>query len=137
MKVVRIADLAGTEREVACPLGGFVSYRAVLQRDGLGFSLHKTVIPVGTPQHWHYREHLEACYCVEGKGLLVNLTTGEYYAIAPGTVYMLDAHDDHTFEALEPVVLISVFNPPVTGTEVHDADGSYVRSDVHSSWSKK
>lgn len=125
MKIVRIANLVGTEREVRCPRGGFTSYRALLAKDGMGFSMHKTVVPQGTAQHWHYKNHLEACYCVQGVGLLTNLVTGQTHNIAPDSVYVLDDHDDHTFQALTDVVLISVFNPPVTGLEVHDASGSY------------
>jgi L-ectoine synthase len=41
-------------------------------------------------------------------------------------MYALDKHDKHFFKALEPVVLICVFNPPLAGNEVHQADGSYV-----------
>ena len=125
MKVVRAQKIVGTDRDVNCPKGGFNSLRFLLAKDGMGFSLHNTTIPVGPPQHWHYKHHLEACYCISGKGLLTNLTTGEYYAIAPDSVYVLDNHDDHQFEALETTVLISVFNPPVTGREVHGDDGSY------------
>lgn len=125
MKIVQISDLFGTDRAVQCPNQGFTSYRALLARDGMGFSLHKTVIPAGEPQHWHYKHHLEACYCIQGVGVLTNLETGEKHVISPDTVYVLDNHDDHTFQALEDVVLISVFNPPVTGQEVHGADGSY------------
>lgn len=102
-----------------------MSLRALLKMDGMGFSLHKTIIPKGPPQHWHYKHHLEACYCVAGRGRLTNLMTGEVYYIAPDVVYVLDNHDDHTFEAEEDTILISVFNPPVTGTEVHGEDGSY------------
>lgn len=91
----------------------------------MGYTMTKTVIPVGQPQRWHYKQHLESCYCVSGKGLLVNEATGEYWAIAPDTTYVLDNHDAHTFEALEDTVLICVFNPPLTGREVHQEDGSY------------
>lgn len=126
MKVIDVRSLRDTEREVRCPKGGFISYRALLERDGMGFSMHKTVIPVGPgPQHWHYKKHLEACYCIEGGGVLTNLRTGEKFLIAPDTVYVLDQHDDHTFEAWRHTVLISVFNPPVKGGEVHQEDGSY------------
>lgn len=125
MKVVRLDDIRGSCREVHCPNGGFTSFRFLLARDSMGFSLHKTVIPAGPPQHWHYKNHLEACYCISGKGLLTNYRTGQYWAIYPDVCYVLDKHDDHTFEALEDTVLISVFNPPVTGTEVHLHDGSY------------
>lgn len=125
MKIVRIADLEGTPREVDCPNGGFKSMRALLESDGMGFSMHKTLIPKGPPQHWHYKHHLEACYCIQGGGILTNLTTGERHLVRVDTVYVLDNHDDHTFQATTDTVLISVFNPPVTGNEVHNEDGSY------------
>lgn len=125
MKVIRNKDVAGTKREVHCPQDGFVSFRYLLAQDGMGFSVHRTEIPKGEPQHWHYKNHLEACYCVSGTGWLTNLKTRDKFYIKPGTLYALDDHDDHTFQALEDVVLISVFNPPVTGEEVHGEDGSY------------
>jgi L-ectoine synthase len=125
MKIIKIENLPAQGRKVDCPNGGFTSLRALLASDGMGFSLHKTIIPKGPPQHWHYKHHLEACYCIAGKGVLTNLDTGERFMISPDTVYVLDHHDDHTFEALTDTVLISVFNPPVTGNEVHNEDGSY------------
>lgn len=125
MNVIRNKDVAGTKQEVHCPNGGFVSFRYLIEKDGMGFSVHRTEIPKGKPQHWHYKNHLEACYCVSGQGLLRNLKTRELFYIKPGTLYALDKHDDHTFEAVEDVVLISIFNPPVTGNEVHQEDGSY------------
>lgn len=133
MKIIHIENLAAQGRKVDCPKGGFTSHRALLASDGMGFSLHKTVIPKGPPQHWHYKHHLEACYCIAGKGVLTNLETGQTHLIKPDVVYVLDHHDDHTFEALEDTVLISVFNPPVTGNEVHREDGSYepIKSNNH------
>ena len=53
----------------------------LLESDGMGYGMTKTVIPVGERQHWHYKNHLESCYCVSGKGLLTNAVTGEYWAI--------------------------------------------------------
>ncbi len=125
MKVVRIADLEGTDREVHCPRGGFVSMRALLSDDGMGFSINKTLVPAGEKQFWHYRNHLEACYCIAGRGVLTDLETGEEHEISEDVVYVLDKHDKHTFQALENTVLISVFNPPLSGAEVHDESGSY------------
>lgn len=126
MKVIRTSELV-QERIVSCPKGGFVSNRILLQSDGMGYGLTKTVIPVGERQFWHYKNHLESCYCISGKGLLTNAETGEYWAIEADTTYVLDKHDAHYFEALEEVTLICVFNPPLTGSEVHQADGSYSR----------
>lgn len=125
MFIRKIEEIEGTEREVQCPRGGFVSYRVLLAKDGLGFGLHKTFVPKGERQHWHYKHHREACYCIMGRGYLTDAATGEVHEITPDTVYVLDKHDDHYFQAATDVVLISVFNPPVTGPEVHGEDGSY------------
>ena len=129
MKVISLRQLLGTHREVRCPNGGFTSIRFLLERDGMGFSLHKTIIPKGEAQHWHYTNHLEACYCISGRGLLTSADTGQSWEILPDTCYVLDDHDDHFFRALELTTLISVFNPPVVGTEVHLPDGSYARAE--------
>lgn len=125
MKVVSLIDVKESGRAVKCPKGGFVSYRFLLERDRMGFSVHKTVIPKGEAQHWHYTRHLEACYCIQGAGILTNLANGEKHWIFPDHLYALDENDDHTFQAIEDVVLISIFNPPVKGAEVHKEDGSY------------
>lgn len=132
MNIVKIAELP-KERIVHCPKGGFISNRILLESDGMGYSMTKTIIPVGQVNSWHYKNHLESCYCISGKGLLINETTGEYFSISPDTTYVLDNHDPHTFEALEEVTLICVFNPPLTGREVHQDDGSYVVKKEHRS----
>ena len=132
MKIVKLEKIKNTLREVECPKGGFVSNRILLEEDGMGYSLTKTVIPPKGKQHWHYKNHLETCFCVSGKGRLTwtenqadnAITTYEAY-IEPDTTYVLDKHDDHYFEALEETVLICVFNPPLKGREVHQKDGSY------------
>lgn len=125
MKVVRTKELP-EERIVDCPHGGFRSHRILLRSDDMGYGMTKTVIPPNGPQHWHYKSHLESCYCVSGRGTLTNLSTGDVHEIEPDTTYVLDKHDDHTFEAHEETTLICVFNPPLTGKEVHQPDGSYV-----------
>ena len=123
MKIRTIEEIKGTERDVKFKEGS--SLRVLLEKDSMGFSLHKTIIPKGEKGHWHYKNHKEACYCVSGKGVLTSLDDGSVYSILPDTTYILDNHDNHTFEALEDVVLISVFNPPIKGKEVHKEDGSY------------
>ncbi len=110
---------------INCPFGGFISSRMILADDGMGFSMSSTVIPVGKEQFWHYKNHLEACYCISGKGVLRNIETDEHHLIEQGTMYVLDKNDAHTFEAIEEVTLICVFNPPLKGNEVHGKDGSY------------
>lgn len=104
---------------------GGISFRAVIASDAVGFGVNKTVIPKGGPYKWHYKNHLEACYCIKGSGELTNLETGARVLITPDMVYVLDKHDSHTFEAFEDTVLISVFNPALAGDETHDENGNY------------
>lgn len=124
MYVIEPSDV-NNERRVECPSGGFVSYRYILKSQKMGFGLHKTEIPAGDWNHWHYRKHLEACYCISGRGLIKEAATGKVTEVYPGCCYVLDQHDDHFFRAITQVTLISVFNPPCTGKEVHDESGSY------------
>lgn len=125
MKVIKILDLYGSDREVDCPKGGFKSLRVLLKEDNMGYTLTKTLIPKGLPQRWHYKNHLESCYCISGKGFLTDIKTGKIYEISEDTIYVLDSYDDHEFVAIEDTVLICVFNPPLIGREVHKEDGSY------------
>lgn len=107
---------------------GGTSHRMLIAKDNMGFGVCKTVIPKGGPHHWCYPNHLEACYCIKGKGILTDLTSGITHYITPDCMYVLDNHDDHTFEALEDTVLISIFNPPLIGNEKHAKDGTYPAS---------
>jgi len=125
MKVIDIKDLHGTEREIHCPKGGFVSRRILIKSDNMGYTMTETTVPVGEKQRWHYKNHLESCYCVKGEGVLENITTGETFDIYPGVTYVLDKNDPHYFTAKKEVVLVCVFNPPLNGKEVHKEDGSY------------
>lgn len=127
MKVIDIKTL-DESRVVKCPKGGFTSNRILLESDAMGYTMTKTVIPPNGKQFWHYKNHLESCYCVSGKGELTNATTGEVFKIESDVTYVLDKNDPHYFEAFEEVTLICVFNPPLTGQEVHQDDGAYVSS---------
>lgn len=125
MKVIHINEITGTDRQVDCPKGGFTSLRFLLDQDKMGFTITKTLIPVGDKQHWHYKNHLEACFCIAGSGTLTNVETGETHPINKDVLYVLDNNDEHYFQAHEDVELICVFNPPLQGREVHKGDGSY------------
>ncbi|HVM39654.1 MAG TPA: ectoine synthase [Acidimicrobiia bacterium] len=123
MIVRTLDDIAGTERDVHAPT--FASRRFLLARDGMGFSLHDTVLHAGTTTTMWYRNHVEAVYCIEGEGRLTDFATGAVHRIAPGTMYALDQHDRHELEAVTDLRVVCVFNPPLTGGEVHDDDGAY------------
>jgi hypothetical protein len=88
----------------------------------------KTVIAPSKEKHfWHYKNHLETCYCVSGSATLTSASTGEEYEIKPDVTYVLDKNDPHYFQAHEETVLICTFNPPLKGGEVHQPDGSYAK----------
>ncbi|MHC8441512.1 MAG: ectoine synthase [Candidatus Eutrophobiaceae bacterium] len=129
MIVRDIKELHGTEREVKGQ--GWTSTRLLLKKDGMGFSVHETIVPAGASLHLHYKNHLEAVYCIEGKGFIKDLAASDAHAIAPGVIYALDRNDKHILTAEETLRFVCIFNPPVTGAEVHDADGSYPLPKAH------
>jgi len=103
--------------------GNGQSHRLLVEADGMGFALAHTVVAAGTESKLQYRRHLEACYCVAGKGE-VSTADGRTHILEPGVLYALDQHDAHTLIAApdEDLHLISVFNPPIRGDERHRLD---------------
>ncbi|MGB7392717.1 ectoine synthase, partial [Marinomonas sp.] len=73
----------------------------------------------------HYQNHLESVYCISGEGEVESRETGQKHQIKPGVVYVLDKHDAHTLRASKELKLACVFNPPITGKEVHNSEGAY------------
>lgn len=123
MIVRNLEDIRGTDRDVKAET--WESRRLSLAHDRMGFSMHDTVLYAGTETHMWYKNHLEAVYCIEGKGTIEDKATGEVHEIAPGTIYLLDQHDRHVVRAEEDLRMVCTFNPPVTGQETHDEDGAY------------
>lgn len=123
MIVRTLQECENSERRVRSET--WQSVRMLLANDKMGFSFHITTIYAGTETPMHYQQHLESVYCMSGKGRLVNRDDGKEFEIIPGTLYILDKHDRHTLFAEEELSLACVFNPPITGKEVHNSEGSY------------
>ena len=123
MIVRRLSELAGTDREIHAE--NWTSRRLLLRDDGMGYSVHDTVIHPGTSTRMEYKNHLEAVYCIEGSGTVTVVASGEQHAISPGTIYALDKHDEHILFAETRLRMVCVFNPPLAGPEVHDEGGAY------------
>jgi L-ectoine synthase len=104
---------------------GWESTRLLLKSDGMGFSFHITTIYEGAELPLHYQNHLESVYCISGEGEIEDLGTGQTHPIAPGTIYALDQHDKHILRAKVEMKMACVFNPPLHGKEVHNAEGAY------------
>jgi L-ectoine synthase len=123
MLIRHLDTIRASQRNVTTP--GWESARMLLKEEGMGFSFHITTMYAGRELHMQYRNHLEAVFVLQGQGTIEDLATGEVHELRPGTLYALDAHDRHVVRPETDIVTACVFNPPVTGREVHDDTGSY------------
>ncbi len=123
MIVRELEKVRGGDRHVRTP--GWDSVRLLLQADGVGFSFHITTLYAGQELTMWYRHHIEAVYVVSGEGEIEDLAQRTTHALRPGVLYALDEHDRHVVRPITDIVCVCVFNPPVTGREVHDETGAY------------
>ncbi|GAA6130690.1 MULTISPECIES: ectoine synthase [Halopseudomonas] len=124
MIVRTLEECENSERRVTTET--WESTRMLLKDDNMGFSFHITTIYANKETHIHYKNHLESVYCMSGNGEIETLSDGKVYQIRPGTLYILDKHDDHMLRGgTEDMKMACVFNPPISGREVHDKDGVY------------
>jgi L-ectoine synthase len=124
--IVRELDKANnSDRRIVSPDGNWESTRMLLKEDQMGFSFHITTIYKGADFQMHYQNHLESVYCISGRGEVETLADGKKYPIQAGTLYILDKHDKHCLRAFEEMKMACVFNPPLHGNEVHNAEGAY------------
>ncbi|NJM93017.1 MAG: ectoine synthase [Rhodospirillaceae bacterium] len=100
------------------------SLRLLHKDDGMGVTLTDTILDPGFDMVLWQKNHLEACYCLEGEGTIEELDSGKVHAIRPGTLYAMDDHDRHRLRAGTRMRIVCTFFPALTGDEVHDADGS-------------
>ncbi|HEY9034942.1 MAG TPA: ectoine synthase [Pseudomonadales bacterium] len=123
MIVRNLHDARNSNRRIVS--NGWESTRLLLKNDNMGFSFHITNIYRDAELPLHYQNHLESVYCISGHGEIEDLADGKRYPITPGTLYILDQHDKHILRAFSEMEMACVFNPPLHGKEVHNADGSY------------
>ncbi|MGH3431791.1 MAG: ectoine synthase [Thermocrispum sp.] len=122
--IVRTLDeITGTDADVMTE--NWRSKRIVLAKDKVGFSVHETVLKAGSVNEFWYANHYEAVFIVEGEGEITDLATGETHQLRPGSMYLLNDHDKHQLRPKTELRAFCVFNPPVTGREVHDENGVY------------
>ncbi|MUG88511.1 cupin domain-containing protein [Paenibacillus timonensis] len=122
MIVKHLSNIVGTIDDVDTETWN--SRRLLLAKDNMGFSLNDTLIKEGTETFIWYKNHVEAVYCIEGEGE-IEVIGGETYPISPGMMYALNGHEKHYLRARSQLRVICVFNPPLTGREVHDEEGTY------------
>lgn len=105
--------------------GNGLSRRFLLESDGMGYTVTDTTVRAGTKSRLEYRRHLEACYCIEGSGEVVDADGGSH-PIEPGTLYALDKHDAHYLVASPDadLRLVCMFTPALRGDEIHRLDSA-------------
>ena len=103
--------------------GNGVSRRFLVAADDVGYTLTDTIVTAGSKSPLQYRNHLEACYCIEGSGEVID-EEGNSHVIAPGVMYALDQHDAHWLIAdpEQDLRLVCVFSPALRGDETHHLD---------------
>ena len=124
MFVRSLKEVEPTERFVNW--GNGTSHRLLTAADKMGFTVCHTVVRAGTESLLEYRNHLEACYCIGGEGEVEDMD-GNIYPIAVGDIYVLNNNDKHYLRGGKnaDLILVSVFNPPLQGTERHSLDSTH------------
>jgi len=120
-----LGEAEKTSRRIVSPDGNWESTRLLLKDDQMGFSFHITTIYAGADFQMHYQHHLESVFCISGEGEVETIVDGQKYPIAPGSLYNLNLHDKHILRAFSELKLACVFNPPLNGSETHNAEGAY------------
>lgn len=123
MIVRNLYDVRKSDRNVRSD--GWTSARLLLKDDGMGFSFHVTTMKAGAELKMHYQNHLEAVFVLKGTGTIEDLGTGQTHELKSGVMYALNEHDQHVVRPETDILTVCVFNPPVTGAEVHDETGAY------------
>lgn len=123
MIVRTLEEARNSERRVVAET--WESTRLLLKDDKVGFSFNITRIFAGTETPIHYKNHFEAVYCISGEGEIETVADGKVYPIGPGTIYILDKNDKHLLRGKTEMTMACVFNPPLSGREVHDETGAY------------
>lgn len=125
MIVRQLSEAEDSSRKIVSPDGNWESTRLLLKGDNMGFSFHITTIYAGADFRMHYKNHLESVYCIAGSGEVQTIADNRVYTISPGTLYVLDKHDEHVLRAHSEMKMACVFNPPLSGKEVHNDEGAY------------
>lgn len=118
MLIRHLDQISGTERDVHG--GGWRSRRLVVADDGLKYSFHVTTLDEGARLQFEYRDHRETVFCIEGEGIIEDLTAGRREELAPGSLYSAGIGEPHVITANTAMRLVCVFDPPLAGTEEAD-----------------
>lgn len=111
-----VSDVRGT---------GWRSQRLTNSDDKLPYSFNVTTLEAGSSLEFCYKNHVESVYCIEGKGKILDLENDETHELTAGSIYILDNNDHHQLFVEQTMTVFCIFEPALSGYEVHDEEGSY------------
>jgi L-ectoine synthase len=122
MIIKRKEDIVGTKGDASGDR--WHSIRLLHEEDGMQVTLTDSILEAGFEMQLWQKNHLEACYCIEGEGTVEEIDSGTIHDIGPGTLYAMNNHDRHRIKAKTQMHILCTFYPALTGHEIHDSDGS-------------
>ena len=99
--------------------------RFLVADDNLGFAFSDVHLQAGLVVDRWYKHHWNANLVLNGTLEVTDYASGDVHALGAGALYCVGPKDRHCLEADTDVHLLSVFNPPLIGKEIHDEDGAY------------
>lgn len=123
MIVKRLEDVVGTKGEAHGDKRH--SLRLLFAADGMGVTLADSILEAGFERVIWQKNHLEACYCLEGEGTVEELDKGTRHLVKAGTLFAMNEHDHYRIRAKTRMRVIATFTPPHTGDEAWNADGPW------------
>jgi L-ectoine synthase len=128
MFVKHAGEMRAAGKELVAVGGQARTLRMLTTADDVGFGFSDVHFEAGAEAVLWYKNHWEANHILSGEGDVTDLTTGESWTLGPGVAYNVGPKDRHRLRARTPMHLVSVFNPPLEGHEMHDADGALAAS---------
>lgn len=104
---------------------GWRSQRLTNSDDLLPYSFNVTTLEAGASMEFCYKNHIESVYCIDGEGTITDLECGESHILTEGSIYILNGNERHRLDIDKTMTVFCVFDPPLSGNETHDEDGSY------------
>ena len=118
-------DVRAAGREQVIDDGHATVQHYVTQADGVGFSVHSVLLAAGSDLDLWYKHHWEANVVLKGSCDVTDRASGEVHSLGADDFYLVGPKDRHRFQARTDVHILSIFDPPITGTEVHDEEGTF------------
>jgi quercetin dioxygenase-like cupin family protein len=124
MFVRRANEMRAAGKEISISHGRARTLRVITKADDVGFSLSDVYSVPGVDSTLWYRHHWEANHVLEGSCEVTDLASGQSWELEPGMAYFVGPKDCHRLRSNSDMRLLSIFCPPLEGSEVQDADGS-------------